>query len=87
MTLIRKHKAQSVITAVRYPDTFLGISRKMFHWRTCNIDIPSILPKLAKSQKAVNELSCSCQYFWSLLAYQHMFDASQPHQHPPSIYQ
>lgn len=60
---------------------------KMFYWRTCNIGVLSVLPELAKSQKAVNELSCSCQYFWSLLAYQHMFDTSRPHQHPPSIYQ
>lgn len=45
-------------------------------------DVSLFLPRLAKSQKPVNELSCSCQYFWSLLANQHMFDASKAHRRP-----
>lgn len=47
-------------------------------------DVSSFLPGLAKSQKAVNELCCSCLYLYSLLANQHMFDASQAHRRPTS---
>lgn len=39
---------------------------------------------ISQHQSSLNlvQLSCICQYFWSLLVYQHMLDTRRPHRHP-----